>query len=116
MIALAAFFVSASVAFGVVMASKGAGRWLSVLERRMTLDENAVQAKARLAVPPSIPPDLLRRITRWADDSAQEAERSVILTLYENFRDAADPWSSVRQSLPPEPRDDGRTIDAPFLQ
>ena len=74
-------------------------RGLSVLERKQTL----LEQRAKASVPPAIPPELLRRITRWADPTAQESERQVILSLYDEFRDHENPWQKVKSHLPPEP-------------
>lgn len=85
---------------------------LSLSEREVALQERQHELRARTASPPSIPPDLLRRITAWTDPSAQESERAVILSLYDELRDKDDPWAAVRSHLPPAP--DGE-ISSPLL-
>lgn len=80
-------------------------RW----DRRLTLEERGVALKeqqARSSTPPAIPSDLLRRVTRWQDPVAQESERTVLLSLFEEFRDRSDPWADVRSHLPPEPSEE----------
>jgi hypothetical protein len=77
--------------------------------RKLDLEERTVavvEARAKGATPPAIiPPDLFRRITKWADPSAQEAERKILLDLYFQFQDQPDPWVEVRAHLPREPQD-----------
>lgn len=78
-------------------------RKLDIEERQVAVLENKTKG---VAVPASIPADLMRRVTRWGDPSAQDAERKVLLDLYNDFSSAADPWVEVRAHLPPEPRDE----------
>ena len=83
-------------------------RALDVVERKQTL----LEQRAKASVPPAIPPELLRRITAWTDPQAQESERSLILSLYEEFRDDPNQWQRVKSHLPPAPAD---TYDSPLL-
>lgn len=78
-------------------------RKLDLEERAVAVQENRVKP---VAIPSSIPADLMRRVLRWGDPDAQEAERNVLLNLYASFPDAPDPWVEVRSHLPAEPRDD----------
>lgn len=78
-------------------------RKLDIEERTVAIQEQRTKSPA---VPAAIPPDLLRRITRWGDPSAQESERKILLDLYQEFRDLPDPWVEVRAHLAPEPADD----------
>ncbi len=77
-------------------------RALDLSERKITLLEKATRGPA---IPLSIPPDLYRRITKWGNAEAQEAERKVLLDLYQEFQDAPDPWVEVRVHLSPEPNE-----------
>ncbi len=78
--------------------------------RKLDLKERALVAqeqRQKSAAPPtSIPPDLVRRIMRWESPDAQDGERKVLLDLYYEFRDCADPWVEVRAHLAPEPNDE----------
>lgn len=78
-------------------------RKLDLEERQIALHEQKAKSPA---VPAAIPADLMRRVTRWGNADAQEAERKVLLDLYNDFRDAPDPWVEVRSHLPAEPSDD----------
>ncbi len=90
------------------------GRWFVMYagqrwDRRLDLDERVIalqETRGRSSVPPAMPPELVRRIMQWQDVSAQESERSVILGLYDEFRDVPDPWSKVKAHLAPMPADD----------
>lgn len=103
------------------------GRELGLMAARLEHDRDALDAQARLqsrkldleeraliaqeqrqrnpAVPVAIPSDLYRRITRWGSSDAQNDERTTLLDLYNEFRDAGDPWAEVRAHLPTEPDD-----------
>ncbi len=83
-------------------------RWLSLAERKQA----ELEKRTRSLIPPTIPPELMRRIMKWGDVSAQELERAAILGLYEEFRDAENPWAKVKAHLPPEPRE---TVDSALL-
>jgi hypothetical protein len=92
-------------------------QWVALHSRRLDLEERVIvlqEVKSRPQRSPSIPPDLLRRVTRWVDPDAQDAERKAILDLYAEFADDSDPWVKVRQNLSAEPRDD--TSSDIFLQ
>ncbi len=107
MLILLGFLAVGLGATGCYYGARSAGafltRMLDLAERRLILMENAT----RSASPPrGLPPDLYRRITKWGNADAQEAERKVLLDLYFEFADAADPWVEVRAHLPPEPSDD----------
>lgn len=75
-------------------------RYLDLEERRIATQELKTRSPA---APASIPPDLYRRITAWGDEDSQSNERKILLDLYEQFRDAPDPWSEVRSHLPKAP-------------
>ncbi len=81
-------------------------RGLDIAERKVKVLELHTQGPA---IPTSIPPDLYRRITKWMDQDAQESERKILLDLYNEFRDAPDPWVEVRSHLPKEPSDEWPT-------
>ncbi len=77
-------------------------RKLDLEERRLGLLERQARGPA---TPQGIPSDLFRRIMKWGNQDAQEAERKVVLDLYQEFQDAPDPWAEVRAHLPIEPTD-----------
>ena len=85
-----------------------AERLVSIAERRTAL----LEQRAKSQVPPIIPPELMRRILKWEDPSAQESERAAILSLYDEFRDHENPWSQVKRHLAPEPDE---RFDSPLL-
>lgn len=78
-------------------------RKLDLEERQIAVQEQRAKSPA---VPAAIPADLMRRVTRWGNADAQESERKVLLDLYNDYRDAPDPWVEVRSHLPAEPADD----------
>lgn len=80
-----------------------ATRELDLEERKVATQE---QRQRSPAVPKAIPSDLYRRITKWDSPDAQDAERKVLLDLYNEFHDAPDPWVEVRAHLPQEPSDE----------
>lgn len=104
----ALFLAAVAVAVGGMALYKLLVRFLDLLDRRQAV----VEQRARSLVPPSIPPELQRRIMKWTDPSAQESERAAILGLYEEFRDKENPWTEVKRHLAPEPRED---VDSPLL-
>jgi hypothetical protein len=112
MIALLVFASVCAVAglgFAYRLSMHVSQQWVALQSRRLDLDERVIvlqETKSRPQRSPSIPPDLLRRVTRWVDPDAQDAERKAILDLYAEFADDADPWVKVRQNLSAEPRDD----------
>ena len=78
-------------------------RKVAILERDVAIREAAEQrlatvppAAAARKPPPQIPADLQLRIGRWTDQWAQDAERRVILELYE---DCGEKWDDVRKLL-----------------
>lgn len=78
--------------------------------RKLDLEERALvvteQRTRNTVVPASIPPDLMRRISRWGTEDAQASERKILLDLYNEYHDQPDPWASVRNALPPEQNDE----------
>lgn len=80
-------------------------RWdrrIAVDERRVALEEATEARRSKSATPPVIPPDLHRRIMSWQDEAAQNDERAMLFSLYDELGD----WDQVRAALPPAPRDD----------
>ncbi len=107
MLVLLGFATLALLAIGVYRGGQVvhvlASRALDLSERKIRVLEVHAQGPA---IPKAIPPDLYRRITSWQDQEAQEAERKILLDLYQEFRDSPDPWVEVRAHLPKAPHDD----------
>lgn len=109
----------ALVLVAVIAAGTAAGLVAFVIQplwtRRLDLDERALALQERRSetiTPPAIPPDLMRRIVGWQDETAQALERKVILDLYAECAGHPDPWASVRQHLPPLlPPSDDRAVE-----
>lgn len=78
-------------------------RALDIEERKVAIQENRGKSPA---IPKAIPSDLYRRITKWDSPEAQDAERKILLDLYNEFHDTPDPWVEVRSHLPAEPSDE----------
>lgn len=78
-------------------------RALDIEERKVAIQENRGKNPT---LPKAIPSDLYRRITKWDSPEAQDAERKILLDLYNEFQDAPDPWVEVRSHLPAEPSDE----------
>lgn len=70
-------------------------RKLDLDERQIVLQEKRVQGPP---VPASMPPDLVRRVMRWQDKDAQDAERKNLLDLFAE----TGSWDNVRAVLPKE--------------
>ncbi len=103
MLLLLGFSALALLALGGRVAAALVDRALGLAERKIKLLEQVAQGPA---IPASIPPDLYRRITKWGNAEAAESERKILLDLYNEFRDAPDPWVEVRAHLPAEPKDE----------
>ena len=100
-------FAGGAWATGKVLAAF-AERLLVLAERK----QDFVEQRAKSLAPPTMPPELLRRITKWQDPVAQESERATILALYDEFRDQPEPWAFVKRHLPPEPNE---RFESPLL-
>lgn len=72
-----------------------ASRSIAVEERQVALEESKAKGPT---LPPPMPPDLVRRVTRWQDKDAQDNERKVLLDLFAE----TDSWDGVRALLPKE--------------